>query len=275
MTRSTWIRLGCAACCGSIGNEHPPLAPTQIDIDTHTGAGSVAQEILSGSAEDETAWRHGNWYAARLRTTPLRAEERRTTVIDPERDGMRLEVRIPGDLQTLELVAVDRQPPQAGQIEVAVGASSVNFADVLAAFGRCSTFDGQQPKFGLDFVGVVTAIGPRVTEHKVGDRVGGFARGGCWGTFVTCDARLAAALPTGLSEEDAATVSSAYSTAWYGLIDLARLKAGDRVLIHSATGGVGQAAIAIARYVGAEICATAGSPTAPTVVARPGNRARL
>jgi acyl transferase domain-containing protein/acyl carrier protein len=244
----------------SIGNEHPPLTPTQIDIDTHTRADAVAQEILSGSAEDETAWRHGNWYAARLRTTPLRAEERRTTVVDPERDGMRLEVRIPGDLQTLELVAVDRQPPQAGQIEVAVSASSINFADVLAAFGRCPTFDGRQPKLGLDFTGVVTAIGPGVTQHKVGDRVGGFAGGGCWGTFVTCDARLAAPLPTGLSEEDAAAVSTAYCTAWYGLVDLARLSAGDRVLIHSATGGVGQAAIAIARHVGAEIYATAGSP---------------
>ena len=109
------------------------------------------------------------------------------------------------------------------------------------------------------FVGVVTAIGPRVTEHRVGDRVGGFVRGGCWGTFVTCDARLAAPLPSGLSEEDAAAVSSAYSTAWYGLVDLARLKACDRVLIHSATGGVGLAAIALARAAGAEVIATAGS----------------
>jgi acyl transferase domain-containing protein/NAD(P)-dependent dehydrogenase (short-subunit alcohol dehydrogenase family)/acyl carrier protein len=244
----------------AIGNEHPPLSPTQIDIDTHTGAGSVAQEILSGSAEDETAWRRGRWYAARLRTTPLRVEERRTTVVDPERDGMRLQVRIPGDLQTLELAAVDRQPPQAGQVEVAVSSSSVNFADVLAAFGRYPTFDGQQPQLGLDFTGVVTAVGPGVAEHKVGDRIGGVASGGCWGTFFTCDARLVAPLPAGLSEEDAAAVSTAYSTAWYGLVELARLGAGDRVLIHSATGGVGQAAIAIARHVGAEIYATAGSP---------------
>jgi acyl transferase domain-containing protein/acyl carrier protein len=244
----------------SIGDEHPALAPTQIDIDTHTGAGSVAQEILSGSAEDETAWRHGNWYAARLRKTPLRAEERRTTVIDPDRDGMRLQVRIPGDLQTLELVAVDRQPPQAGQIEVAVSASSINFADVLAAFGRYPTFDGQQQQLGLDFTGVVTAVGPGVPEYKVGDRVGGFAGGGCWGTFVTCDARLAAPLPARLSDQDAVAVSTAYCMAWYGLVDLARLSTGDRVLIHSATGGVGQAAIAIARHVGAEIYATAGNP---------------
>lgn len=241
-----------------IGNEYPQLAPTQIDADMHTGPDALAQEILSGSPEDETAWRYGTWYTARLRAMPLRADERRTTDVDPERDGMRLQVRLPGDLQTLELAAVDRQPPQAGQIEVAVNASSVNFADVLAAFGRNPTFDGQQPQLGLDFTGVVTAVGADVTQHKVGDRVGGFAPGS-WGTFVTCEARMVARLPDGLSEEDAAAVSTAYGTAWYGLVDLARLGAGERVLIHSATGGVGQAAIAIARHVGAEIYATAGS----------------
>ncbi len=263
VTASDEINLDQAGLRGllrAIGNEHPPLAPTLIDVDAHTGADAVAHEILSGSAEDETAWRYGRWYTARLRATPLRAEERRTTVVDPERDGMRLEVRIPGDLQTLELAAVDRQSPQAGQIEVAVSAASINFRDVLVAFGRYPTFDGQQPQLGLDFTGVVTAVGPGVIEHKVGDRVGGFASGGCWGTFFTCDARLAAPLPAGLSEEDAAAASTAYGTAWFALVELARLSAGDRVLIHSATGGVGQAAIAIARHVGAEIYATAGSP---------------
>ncbi|HEY5148926.1 MAG TPA: SDR family NAD(P)-dependent oxidoreductase, partial [Mycobacterium sp.] len=244
----------------AIGNEQPALVPTQIDVDTITAADALAREILSGSAEDETAWRNGAWYTARLRATPLRAEERRTTVVDPECDGMRLQVRVPGDLQTLELTVVDRQPPQGGQIEVAVSASSVNFADVLVAFGRYPTFDGQQPQLGLDFTGVVTAVGAGVTDFRVGDRVGGLAPG-TWGTFVTCDAQRAARLPDGLSEADAAAVSTAYVTAWYGLVDLARLSAGEKVLIHSATGGVGQAAIAIARHVGAEIYATAGSPS--------------
>ena len=216
-------------------------------------------ELLSDTDEDETAWRAGRWYVARLQRSPLRAEERRTTVIDPARDGMRLQARVPGDLQTLEMIASRRRAPEAGEIEVAVSASSINFADVLAAFGRCPTFDGRQPELGLDFAGVVTAIGPDVTEHKVGDRVAGVSPGGCWGTFVTCDARLAAPLPPGLSAEEAAAVATGYATAWFGLHDLARLGAGDRVLIHSATGGVGQAAIAIARQAGAEIFATAGS----------------
>ena len=243
-----------------IGAEQAPLRATQIDVDHRTAADQLAQELLSGSDEDETAWREGLWYTARLRRTPLQAEERRTTLADPESDGMRLQIRTPGDLQTLELVAAERPAPAAGQVEVAVSASSINFADVLAAFGRYPTFDGKQPQLGLDFAGVVTAVGPGVTEYRVGDKVGGFGAGGCWGTYVTCDARLVAPLPVGLTAEEAAAVSTGYVTAWYGLCDLARIGPGDRVLIHSATGGVGQAAMAIARQAGAEIFATAGSP---------------
>ena len=166
----------------------------------------------------------------------------------------------PVTCETMEFVAFDRVPPGPGQIEVAVSASSINFADVLVVFGRYPTFEGQLPQLGIDFAGVVTAVGPDVTDHRVGDHVGGMSPDGCWGTFVTCDARLATTLPPGLTDAQAASVTTAYATAWYGLHDLARIRAGDKVLIHSATGGVGQAAIAIARVAGAEIFATAGSP---------------
>jgi polyketide synthase 5 len=162
----------------------------------------------------------------------------------------------------MELAAAERVAPGPGQIEVAVSASSINFADVLVAFGRYPSFDGLLPRLGTDFAGVVTAVGPDVTDHQIGDRVGGMSSDGCWGSFVTCDARLATTLPAGLTDAQAAAVTTAHATAWYGLNDLARIKAGDKVLIHSATGGVGQAAIAIARASGvefADIYATAGS----------------
>ena len=95
--------------------------------------------------------------------------------MDHERDGMRLQIRTPGDLQTMEFVAFDRVPPGPGQIEVAVTASSINFADVLVAFGRYPSFEGQLPQLGTDFAGVVTAVGPDVTDHQVGDHVGGMS----------------------------------------------------------------------------------------------------
>ena len=87
-----------------------------------------------------------------------------------------------------------------------------------------------------------------------------FPRTAAGARFVTCDANLAVTLPPGLTDEQAVAAATANATAWYGLNDLAGIKAGDKVLIHSATGGVGQAAIAIARAAGAQIFATAGNP---------------
>ena len=243
-----------------IGSEHPALSATQIDVDEHTGAEQVAQQLLSGSEEDWTAWRNGEWYVARLCPGPLRHDERRAVVVDHERDSMRLQIRTPGDLQTLELAACGRIPPGPGQLEVAVTMSTINFADVLIAFGRFPIIDDRQPQLGMDFVGVVTAVGEGVADRQVGDRVGGFSEGGCWRTFLTCDANIAVTLPPGLADEQAIAAATANATAWYGLNDLAGIKAGDKVLIHSATGGVGQAAISIARAKGAQIFATAGSP---------------
>jgi len=242
-----------------IGAEYPHLHIIQIDTDDTTDTEQLARQLLSGSEEDETAWRDGMWYTARLRPAPLRPEERRITTVDHERGGMRLQIRMPGDLETLELVAYERVPPGPGQIEVAVSASSLNFADVMLAMGRFPSYEGRLPELGMDFAGVVTAVGPDVTDHKVGDHVGGLCANGCWGTFVTCDARLAVTLPPGLSDDQAAAVTTAHATVWYGLHDLAKIASGEKILIHSATGGVGQAAIAIARAAGAEIFATAGS----------------
>ncbi|HEY0688292.1 MAG TPA: polyketide synthase dehydratase domain-containing protein, partial [Kribbella sp.] len=209
-----------------IGAEHPHLRAAQIDLDEATDAEQLAQQLLSGSEEDETAWRNGQWYTARLRPAPLHPEERQITVADHERDGMRLQIRTPGDLKTLELVACDRIPPGPGQIEVAISASSINFAEVLVAFGRYHAFEGRQQQLGTDFAGVVTAVGHGVTDHHVGDHVGGVADG-CWRTFITCEANLAVKLPAGLSDGQAAAVTTAHATAWYGLHDLAKIESGE------------------------------------------------
>ncbi len=260
--RPNLVQAGLRGLLRVIGAENPQLRPTQVDLDDDGDVELVAKELLSGSQEDETAWRGGQWYTARLRCTPLGGDERRVVTVKHESDRMRVAVRHPGDLQTLESVALDRKTPGPGEVEIAVDASSVNFADVLAALGRYPDLEGQPHQLGFDLGGVVTRVGADVTDHQVGDRVGGFSgyANGSWGTFVTCDARLVATLPSGLTAGQAAAAATAYGTAWYGLYDLARISAEDKVLIHSGTGGVGQAAIAIARMVGAEIFATAGSP---------------
>ena len=243
----------------AISTEYPQLRATMIDLDESTGADQLAQQLLARSDEDETGWRNGEWYTARLTPTPLRPEERRTTAVDHAQDGLRVQIRSLGDPETMELVAFDRVPPGPGEIEVAVTASGITFADARIAAGGHPGTDGDAPQLGIDFAGVVAAVGPDVTTHRVGDRVGGISKNGCWATFVTGDARLAVTLPAGLTDDQAAGVGAAHAIAWYALHDQARIAAGDRVLIHSATGGVGQAAIAIARAAGAEIFATAGS----------------
>ncbi|HME78994.1 MAG TPA: sulfolipid-1 biosynthesis phthioceranic/hydroxyphthioceranic acid synthase [Mycobacterium sp.] len=243
----------------AISTEYLHLRATQIDMDEDTDAEQLARQLLGASEEDETAWRNGQWHTARLSPAPLRPEERRTAVVKHPHGGMRLRMRLPGDLETMELAAFERVSPGPGEIEVAVTASSVNYADTLFALGRYPGIDGDPLQLGMDFAGVVIAVGTDVITHRVGDHVGGFSQSGCWATFVTCDARLAMTLPPGLTDQQAAAVSTAHAIAWHGLHDQARIASGDRVLIHSATGGVGQAAIAIARAAGAEIFATAGS----------------
>lgn len=242
-----------------IGAEHPYLGATQIDMDEATDIEQLALQLLSRSDEDETAWRNDQWYTARLRPAPLSPEDRQTAVVDHARDGIRLQIRTPGDLESIELVACEPIPPGPGEIQVAVSTASVNFRDVLIAYGRYQSIRDCPDLLGVDFAGVVTAVGPKVVAFQVGDRVGGMSTNSCWATFVTCKASHAVALPPNLTDEQAAALTTTHSTAWYGLHELARISDRHKVLIHSGTGGVGQAAIAIARAAGAEIFATAGS----------------
>jgi NADPH:quinone reductase-like Zn-dependent oxidoreductase/pyruvate/2-oxoglutarate dehydrogenase complex dihydrolipoamide acyltransferase (E2) component len=109
---------------------------------------------------------------------------------------------------------------------------------------------------GTECAGMVTRVGAAVQTVRVGDRVMAVAQG-AFSRFVTVDARMAARVPDGLALEQAATVPAVFLTAWYALHDLAKLKRGERILVHSAAGGVGMAAIQLAHWIGAEVLATA------------------
>ncbi|OBK81861.1 polyketide synthase [Mycolicibacter heraklionensis] len=247
-----------------IDSEYPHLKLTQIDVDGGAAehdealAARLAAQLQGGSDEDETAWRDGDWYTARLRPGPLGPADRRTVVVEHGQGCLRLQRNDPTEPESWEAVAHPRIVPGSGQIEVAVTVAGVNWA--AASPVEYSAGEPHSQQLGADFAGVVTAVGPDVTGHRVGDQVGGISLDGCWSTFITCDARLVATLPAELPLTDAAAWPTAYVTAWYGLHDLARITSDDKVLIHCATGGVGQAAIAIARAAGCQIFATADSP---------------
>lgn len=143
-------------------------------------------------------------------------------------------------------------PLQAGQVRVAVAAVGVNFRDVVAALGM---YPGQAPPLGAEGAGVVLETGPEVTDLAVGDAVMGFLGGA--GPLAVVDQQLVTRVPQGWSFAQAAAVPVVFLTAWYGLADLAEIKAGESVLIHAGTGGVGMAAVQLARQWGVEVFVTA------------------
>lgn len=261
-------------------------ADAAADADADSGSGrdtgnggkgsamrELARELMSDHAydaadlEDEVALRGGVRHVARLERTPLTKGERAPVAARVARsgeDGFRLRVVRPGDLTSLQLAESPRTAPGADEVEVRVTATGLNFRDVLIALGLIPEAGagaaGSRERIGFECAGVVTAVGPGVEHFRVGDDVLAVnLEGGAFTSFVTLPARAVASIPPGLDAVAAAGLPIAYLTAWYALRHVARLVPGERVLIHSATGGTGLAAIAVARHLGAEVLATAGS----------------
>nr|APD71678.1 type I polyketide synthase 13 [Streptomyces sp.] len=244
--------------------EHPEVRATHLDADPADAAlHDVAAELLNAGPEDEVALRGGIRHIARLDYAPLTETERHTATTRTVRygtDRFRLRVGRFGDLGSLQLAVTDRPAPGPGEVELRVRASAVNFRDVLTAMGLLSTDEDARYRIGFECTGTVTAVGPDVTAVRVGDPVLAVdLRGGAFGSFVTVPVHAVAPVPAGIDAIAAAGLPAAYVTAWYALRHVARLTAGERVLIHSATGGTGLAAIGVARMLGAEVLATAGN----------------
>jgi acyl transferase domain-containing protein/acyl carrier protein len=252
------------AVCRVAAAEHPELHVTGVDVDADGGevAGLVA-ELLADSAEDEVAWREGARYAARLRRAPLGPRDRRTARLRREEDGYAPLVRVPGDPASLELVTARRRPPGAGEVEIRVRAAGLSFRDVRAVRR------GAPGPYGLDCAGEVTAVGAGVTGLRPGDRVAAVGPG-VMASFVTLPASSAFPIPDSLPYEAAATIPMAYLLATHVVRGVARVRPGERVLLHSATGGVGMALIALARDAGARVHATAGTAERRALLRRMG-----
>ncbi|WP_367038541.1 type I polyketide synthase [Streptomyces sp. Je 1-332] len=247
--------------------EHPELRPSVLDTDTGTPVAEVAAELLSCPQEqDEIAYRHGTRHLARLRTAPLDERERRHTSVDRGHDRVALHLARPGDLDSFEFVAQPRRRPAPGEVEIRIEATSVNFINVLQAMGVYQKFSaGEEPVdvSAFDGAGVVTALGAGVHHVREGDRVAAMfvdgSQSAVMSSFATVHAGCLLPVPDAMSTPDAAALPCAYLTAWYALRHLARLRSGEKVLIHSASGGTGLAALNLARASGAEVWATAGS----------------
>ena len=245
-----------------IALEHPDLQVVRVDLDT-TGMRDysyLVNEILSLSAgrkqsaadnsllEDQVAYRNGVRYVARL----VPRQPRPSGLDVPENQPFRLSIAERGTLEQLQLEAITRHAPGAGEVEIQVHAAGLNFIDVLNAMGL---YPGTPP-LGIECVGEIVVVGEGVTNFESGDRVIAVVPGS-FSQYITVDANLVAPMPAALTFSEAATIPEVFLTAYWCLHHLAKIAPRDRVLIHAATGGIGQAAIQWAQAAGAEIFATA------------------
>ncbi|KAK0370311.1 KR domain-containing protein [Colletotrichum limetticola] len=160
-----------------------------------------------------------------------------------------------GRLNTLDWLPKAKQPLGGDHVLIEAKAVGMNFKDVLIAMG---IVDSTMSSLGLEAAGIVRETGPDVTTLVSGDNVFVFG-GGCFSTGITISEKLCVKIPDSLAFQDAATMPCVFSTVIHGLLDIGRLTEGDSILIHSACGGVGLAAIQICKMVGAEIYCTVGS----------------
>ncbi|PTL81638.1 type I polyketide synthase [Vitiosangium sp. GDMCC 1.1324] len=242
----------------TISLEHPSLGCTCVDVDA-IDLGAVAAELLHPDAELQVAVRAGKRHVARW--SHAAAQSRGQLAIPGE--SYRLRTSAYGSLDRLTLVAAERREPAAGEVEIEVCASAINFKDVLYCLGMLEDFSRKagilravdQP-LGFECAGRVVRVGPGVEGLAVGDEVFTMAPSAL-ASHVTIDRRLVHMMPRNLSFAQAASIPAAFMTAIYSLEKLARLRPGETVLIHACAGGVGQAAVQIARARGATVFGTA------------------
>jgi len=164
-----------------------------------------------------------------------------------------------GGPEVLELRDMPLPRLGEGQVLVRVKAIGLNFADV---FGRLGVYPNTPPPPfipGLEFSGEVVAVAPDVTKFRGRERVMGYSRLGSHAEFVALSAHYATPVPESMSDEEAAAFLATGTSAYHGIVRLANLRAGEKLLIHAAAGGVGLASIQIAKHIGAEVFATAGT----------------
>ncbi|HEX5471404.1 MAG TPA: SDR family NAD(P)-dependent oxidoreductase, partial [Lacipirellulaceae bacterium] len=221
----------------------------------------VANELAAASNDGEVAYRNAKRYVARLKRTPSIIADAKTsesTQLTVPGGPFQLRITQAGSFDALKYTSVERQSPALGQVEIEVRATGLNFSDVLKALGLYPGIKDAIVPLGIEASGVVTAVGDGVERFQVGDEVFGVAPYAFASHARTAEYALVHK-PVSIDHDAACTIPITFLTAYYGLVRLAQLQPGERVLIHAGAGGVGLAAIQIAQQIGAEIFTTAGS----------------
>lgn len=195
---------------------------------------------------------------------------------EPSAESMRaVVVRSPGGPEHLALAEVPAPKLEPGCLEIDVAASALNRADLLQRRGAYPPPPGASDILGLECAGVVRAVGSGAGTFRVGDRVMALLAGGGYAERVVVPHGQALPMPSGMSFEAAAAIPEAFLTASEALFTVGELAAGQWVLVHAAAGGVGSAAVQLARAVGAHVIASVSSPEKSAYVAQLGADAVL
>ncbi|WP_316013516.1 NAD(P)H-quinone oxidoreductase [Roseobacter sp. HKCCA0434] len=170
-----------------------------------------------------------------------------------------IEITTPGGPDVLKETTRPRPEPRAGEILIEVKAAGVNRPDALQRAGAYDPPPGASDLPGLEAAGEVAAIGAGVTRWKVGDAVTALLPGGGYAEYVTTPAEHALPVPKGYSWEQAAALCETFFTVWINVFDRGALQAGETLLVHGGTSGIGTTAIQLAKARGARVVTTAGS----------------
>ncbi|MDT5116455.1 MAG: mycoketide-CoA synthase, partial [Mycobacterium sp.] len=231
----------------SAQTEHPGRI-VLVDSDAPLDDDATAAVVAAG--EPQVLRRGATIYTARINGS--RAVD---GILVPPADGpWRLGISSAGTFENLRLEPVPNAdaPLEPGHVRVALRTIATNFRDVMITLGMFT----HDALLGGEGAGVVVEVGPGVTEFAVGDSVYGFFPDGS-GTLVPGDVRLLLKKPDHWSYAEAAAISAVFTTAYMAFIHLADVKPGQRVLVHAAAGGVGMAAVQLARHLGLEVFGTA------------------
>jgi NADPH:quinone reductase-like Zn-dependent oxidoreductase len=222
----------------------------------------VEELYAADDAEDELALHGELRYVHRLLPVSPTTLHGMGRQILPGAEPFRIELQRPGILESLSPRPLARVAPRPNEVEIEVAAAGLNFKDLMHAMGmipRDAVTDSAGARLlGLECAGRVLAVGEAVSDFAIGDEVVAIGARSL-ATHLTIDERFVARKPAHLSMEQAATIPIAFVTAFYSLHTLGAMQPGERVLIHSAAGGVGLAAVQLALRAGAIVFATAGT----------------
>lgn len=170
-----------------------------------------------------------------------------------------IQVQREGNEIKLLLGDIDKPAPRAGEVLIKVAAAGVNHADLIQARGGYPPPPGAPDTLGLEVSGEIAEAGSGVSEWHVGDQVCALLGGGGYAEYVSVSQLCVLPVPIGVSLIDAAALPEVHFTVWTNLMDAARLKSGESVLIHGGSSGIGTAAIQLCAARGHQVFATAGS----------------